>query len=68
MSEIFGMFIFLQFIVVAPLIDIDFPSLNMIMFEILTQAATFDILYTDDWFPKIFKFGELKPYNKQFER
>jgi len=26
------------------------------------------VLYTDDWFPKLFSFKDLKPYNEKFEK
>jgi hypothetical protein len=56
MNEIFGMFVFLQFTVAAPLINAKFPANARSIFEILTQAATFDMLYTDNWFPLVFGF------------
>jgi hypothetical protein len=46
---------------------VKFPANAQSVFGKLTQAATFDILYTDDWFPSVFGFKDLKPLNKQFE-
>jgi len=33
----------------------------------LIKAATFDILYTDSWFPAFFRFGDFESFNKKFE-
>jgi hypothetical protein len=67
MNEAFGVMVFLQIMVTANLINVKLPPNAHSLFETLTQAATFDILYTDDWFPKVFGFKDLKPYNTQFE-
>jgi hypothetical protein len=53
--------------VTATLIRVKFPANAQSVFGTLTQAATFDVLYTDDWFPLVFGFGDLEPYNNQFE-
>jgi hypothetical protein len=67
MNEVYGMFTFLQIMVTAALIKVLFPANAQSVFKTLTQAATFDILYTDDWFPLVFGFEGLKPYNTQFK-
>jgi hypothetical protein len=66
MGEIFSKLIFLQYFVLSPLIAVKFPGNSMTIFGYLNEAATFDILQTDDWFPTVFGFQEndLKPYNK----
>jgi hypothetical protein len=56
MGEIFKTLIFLQYFVLAPLIAVKFPGNCLTIFGYLTEAATFDILQTDDWFPAVFGF------------
>jgi hypothetical protein len=51
MDQVYGMFVFLQFMVVVTLIKLKLPANALTTFETLTQAATFEILYTDAWFP-----------------
>jgi hypothetical protein len=56
MNEVFGMFYFLQIMVTVTLIKVLLPANAQGVFGTLTQAATFDIMYTDDWFPLVFGF------------
>ena len=58
---------FLQLIVFVPLIKIKFPANSVPIFESLNEAATFDMLYTDNWFPLVFNFGKFEPFNQEFE-
>jgi hypothetical protein len=51
MGEVFGMLIFLQYFVLSPLINVKFPGNSLTVFGYLNEAATFDLLYTDKWFP-----------------
>jgi hypothetical protein len=44
MGELFGMLIFLQYFVLAPLIAVKFPASSLTIFGYLNEAATFDIL------------------------
>ena len=67
LSELFSMLNFLQLIVFIPLVKIKFPANSLPIFGSLNEAATFDMLYTDNWFPIVFNFGEFEPFNQEFE-
>ena len=59
----------LQIIIHSPLINVQFPGNAFMIYEVMIQVATFDILPTDDWFPIVLtELPEEDPYSDKFDR
>ena len=56
----------LQFIVVIPLIPMQFPANAQILFGSLVDIANFDIVPVDLIYPTIFDFEDSDPFNFEF--
>ena len=56
----------LQFIVVIPLIPMQFPANAQILFGSLVDIANFDIIPVDVIYPHIYDFEDSDPFNFEF--
>lgn len=58
----------LQFIVILPLIPVQYSANAKIFLGNLINIANFDIIPTDLFYPYIFEFEETEPFNYEFEQ
>ena len=66
LSAIMELFDFLKLIVYSPLMMIKFPSNSMLLFDNLIEAVSYEMLYTDEWFPFVFNLPESSPLTERF--
>jgi len=61
-----GRLVVFQLFVYSPLTNVNFPPQAMIVYEMLIEVVTFDIIPTDDLYPVLFDLPDSAKYNDKF--
>jgi len=69
LNQVWGMVNNMQIVLHAPLLNLQFPANAFLLYEVMINVATFDILPTDDIFLEFFpNLPEDDPYTEKFDR